>query len=135
MSPTAQRERELEVLADMEPQVRGLTAAHIEKRQLWFPADLMEPQDGEDPGDFRAAVRQHAADLSGPARATMILGLITEEGLPHFHKMVADHYARLGFVRGDDDDGSNGGGETVWHLDLATYVAPDLPMHITSSVA
>ena len=59
------------------------------------------------------------------------------------NKMVADHYAKLGFVRGDDhDDGSSGGsdnggggGETVWHLDLATYVAPDLPMHITSSVA
>lgn len=92
MSPTAQRERELEVLADMEPQVRGLTAAHEDKRQLWFPADLMEPQDGEDPGDFRATLRRHAADLSGPARATMILGLITEEGLPHFHKMVADHF-------------------------------------------
>ncbi len=88
----AQRARETEVLADMEPLVRGLTAAHEDKRILWMPADLMEPAEGEDAEDFRAALRARAAELSGPARASMILGLITEEGLPHFHKMVADHF-------------------------------------------
>lgn len=76
----------------MEPRVVDLTAAHELKRTLWFPADLLDPACGDDPVAFRAERRARAADLSGPARATMILGLITEEGLPHFHKMVADHF-------------------------------------------
>lgn len=46
------------------------------------------------------------------------------------NKMVAGHYARLGFVPVADT-----GGETEWRLDLDTYVAPDLPMRIDSHVA
>jgi FkbH-like protein len=47
------------------------------------------------------------------------------------NKMVADHYARLGFVH----TGGEAGGETTWRLDLADYVAPDLPMRIDSLLA
>lgn len=45
------------------------------------------------------------------------------------NRMVADHYVKLGFTATGDE-----GGETVWTLDLAGYVAPDLPMRIESSV-
>ena len=49
------------------------------------------------------------------------------------NKMVADHYAKLGFARvNGDDSGDAGGGETIWRLDLADYVAPDLPMLIVN---
>ena len=46
------------------------------------------------------------------------------------NRMVADHFARLGFAAAGDD-----GDATLWRLDLAAYVAPDLPMRIDSSVA
>ena len=47
------------------------------------------------------------------------------------NRMVADHYPKLGFAAaGETPDGA-----TVWRLDLAAYVAPDLPMRIASSVA
>ncbi len=51
------------------------------------------------------------------------------------NKMVADHYSKLGFVRDIGDGSGDGGGETVWHLDLSAYVSPELPMRITSLVA
>ncbi len=47
------------------------------------------------------------------------------------NKMVADHYAKLGFECIDGD----AGGETVWRLDLGTYVAPDLPMRIDATTS
>jgi FkbH-like protein len=47
------------------------------------------------------------------------------------NKMVADHYQRLGFALAERHDD----GATRWTLDLATYVAPDLPMTLTGSAA
>lgn len=46
------------------------------------------------------------------------------------NKMVAEHYARLGFAAIDDH-----GGETRWRLDLGAYTSPDLPMRIDSQIA
>lgn len=45
------------------------------------------------------------------------------------NKMVAEHYARLGFTAVDDN-----AGETTWRLDLDGYAAPELPMRIDSMV-
>ena len=36
----------IEVLADLEPLVVELMAAHEAKRVLWFPAELLEPPPG-----------------------------------------------------------------------------------------
>ncbi len=46
------------------------------------------------------------------------------------NKMVADHYPKLGFTAAGAE-----GEATLWRLDLADYAAPDLPMHIDSTVA
>jgi predicted enzyme involved in methoxymalonyl-ACP biosynthesis len=43
------------------------------------------------------------------------------------NRMVADHYAKLGFAAIiEDADGSS-----RWQLDLDDYVAPELPMRFT----
>jgi FkbH-like protein len=66
------------------------------------------------------------AQIAGAARAA---GATTVTGryIPSVkNKMVAEHYGKLGFERVEHGDG----GETVWRLDLGSYAAPDLPMHI-----
>lgn len=40
--------------------------------------------------------------------------------------MVRDHYAKLGFTQISEE----AGGETLWALDLADYVTPELPMRV-----
>lgn len=43
--------------------------------------------------------------------------------------LVAEHYRKLGFTRIGDEDGA-----TLWELDLASYVAPALPIKVLRQV-
>ena len=81
----------VEVIADLEPVVQSLMEAHEAKRPLWFPAELLSPEDGESPDSHRAALRARARGIAGPARVAVGLNLLTEEGLPHFHRLLAIH--------------------------------------------
>nr|WP_295664386.1 HAD-IIIC family phosphatase [Polymorphobacter sp.] len=66
------------------------------------------------------------AQIAGAARSAGATAL-TGRYIPSVkNKMVAQHYAKLGFELIEQGDS----GETVWRLDLGSYVAPDLPMHI-----
>jgi len=80
-----------EVLRDFEDKVRELMAAHEEKRPLWFPHDLLGPGPDESPDEHRARARKRAQGIPVPARAAVALNLLTEEGLPHFHRVFAAH--------------------------------------------
>lgn len=79
----------IEVLADLEPIVRDLTAVHEDKRILWFPSELLAPPPGEDPDAHLKQLRERARGISEPARVALALNLLTEEGLPHFHRLLA----------------------------------------------
>lgn len=78
-----------DVLKDLEAKVRELMAEHEEKRQLWFPSELMQPQEGESPDEHVKELRQRAAGIPDSARTAVALNLLTEEGLPHFHRLLA----------------------------------------------
>ena len=80
-----------EVLRDFEGKVRELMAAHEDKRPLWFPHDLLGPGPDESPDEHRARARKRAQGIPIPARAAVALNLLTEEGLPHFHRVFATH--------------------------------------------
>jgi acyl-[acyl-carrier-protein] desaturase len=80
-----------EVLRDFEDTVRHLMAVHEAKRPLWFPHDLIGPGPGESPEEHRARARRRAEGIPVPARAAVALNLLTEEGLPHFHRVFAAH--------------------------------------------
>jgi acyl-[acyl-carrier-protein] desaturase len=89
-----------EVLKDLEPIVREMMAAHERKRELWFPSDFMDPQPDECPDTHFKKMRERAAGIPDPARAALALNLLTEEGLPHFHRLLAvylddDSYWRI----------------------------------------
>ncbi|CAN5211532.1 acyl-ACP desaturase [soil metagenome] len=79
----------VEVLADLEPVVHDLMVAHEAKRILWFPSELLSPPPDTDPERHLAQLRERASGISLPGRVALALNLLTEEGLPHFHRLLA----------------------------------------------
>jgi acyl-[acyl-carrier-protein] desaturase len=89
----------LEVLQDLEEKVRELMEIHERKRELWFPSDLLGPAPDEDPDAHVAQLRAQANGIPDPARAALALNLLTEEGLPHFHRLLAVYLGDDSFWR------------------------------------
>ena len=87
--PAAETLAKVEVLADLEPIVHELMEAHEAKRVLWFPSELLAPPPDEDPDHHVRDLRERASGISLPARVALALNLLTEEGLPHFHRLLA----------------------------------------------
>lgn len=84
---------QIEVLIQVEPFVRSETQVHLERRKLWFPSDLL-PADAEPSVDAERElqqVRDNARGLPDAVRVALALNLLTEEGLPHFHRLIATH--------------------------------------------
>ena len=79
----------VEVLADLEGVVHQLMEAHEAKRILWFPSELLSPPPDTDPDRHVRELRERAEGISLPARVALALNLLTEEGLPHFHRLLA----------------------------------------------
>lgn len=79
----------MEVLADLEPVVHELMQKHEAKRVLWFPSELLAPPPDTDPDRHARELRERARGISLPSRVALALNLLTEEGLPHFHRLLA----------------------------------------------
>ncbi|HUF30260.1 MAG TPA: acyl-ACP desaturase [Gemmatimonadaceae bacterium] len=79
----------MEVLADLESVVHELMEQHEAKRVLWFPSELLTPPPDTDPDAHLRSLRERAGGISLPARVALALNLLTEEGLPHFHRLLA----------------------------------------------
>lgn len=90
----------VEVLADLEPVVGELMRTHESRRELWWPSDLLGGDEDADPMAAILELRQRAAGLPDPCRVAIALNLITEEGLPHFHRLLAVHFGDDTFWRG-----------------------------------
>ncbi|MGH7663100.1 MAG: acyl-ACP desaturase [Gemmatimonadaceae bacterium] len=79
----------VEVLADLESVVHDLMEVHEAKRVLWFPSELLAPAPDTDPEIYVRQLRERARGISMPGRIALALNLLTEEGLPHFHRLLA----------------------------------------------
>lgn len=79
----------VEVLADLEPVVHSLMETHEAKRILWFPSELLAAAPDTDPDRHIRELRERARGINLPARIALALNLLTEEGLPHFHRILA----------------------------------------------
>ena len=97
--PTRELYSKIEVLQDLEDKVQELMEIHERKRELWFPADLMGPAPDECPDTHIANLREQAAGIPDHARAALALNLLTEEGLPHFHRLLAVYLGDESFWR------------------------------------
>jgi acyl-[acyl-carrier-protein] desaturase len=85
---------QIEVLASMEDAVRAGIDAHLQRRNLWFPNDHL-PADADGAEEREATLRQlrtAARDLPDGVRVSLALNLLTEEGLPHFHRLIALYF-------------------------------------------
>lgn len=93
MKPPSEYETmaKIEVLADLEHDVTILMEAHESKRVLWFPSDLLSPEPDTDPDEFVRQLRKRAEGISLPARVALCLNTLTEEGLPHFHRLISQY--------------------------------------------
>src|SRR4051812_11354313 len=90
-TPSAETLARVEVLSDLEPVVHELMEAHEAKRILWFPSELLSPAPDTDPDAHIRQLRERASGISLPARVALALNLLTEEGLPHFHRLLATY--------------------------------------------
>jgi acyl-[acyl-carrier-protein] desaturase len=79
----------VEVLGDLEQVVHELMEVHEAKRILWFPSELLSPAPDTDPDRHVRDLRDRARGISLPLRVALALNLLTEEGLPHFHRLLA----------------------------------------------
>ncbi len=92
-SPEHVTKSKAEVLESLSPLVDTLMADHLDKRKLWFPNDFL-PADEQMSDDQEAkakALRERARGISDGVRVSITLNLLTEEGLPHFHRLLAMH--------------------------------------------
>lgn len=78
-----------EVLKDLEATVRDLMDAHERKRSLWMPSDLMGYTEGDCIETHLRGLRDRARGLPDAVRAALAVNTLTEEGLPHFHRLLA----------------------------------------------
>jgi len=97
--PTRELYSKIEVLQDLEGKVQELMEVHERKRELWFPEDLLGPGPDQCPDTHLAQLRERAAGIPDHARAALALNLLTEEGLPHFHRLLAVYLGDESFWR------------------------------------
>lgn len=79
------------MLASLEPLVERNMARHVESRKLWMPSDLApasEQMTDEQVRDLRE-LPERARGIPDAVRVSLALNLLTEEGLPHFHRLIA----------------------------------------------
>ena len=81
----------IEVLSDLEADIHEMMIAHEAKRILWMPSELLAPPPDTDPDAFVKQLRERADGINLPGRIALALNLLTEEGLPHFHRLLAQY--------------------------------------------
>lgn len=82
-----------EMLNHLEEKVKGWIKAHVSKRRLWFSSDFLpadETMDDDQEKNIKK-LRERVRGLPDPVRVAVAINLLTEEGLPHFHRLIAKH--------------------------------------------
>lgn len=82
-----------EVLKHIEPKVKELMDLHLAKRKLWFSSDFLpaDEKETEDKIHILNKLKLRARAIKDSARVALAMNLLTEEGLPHFHRLIAKH--------------------------------------------
>lgn len=82
-----------EVLAYLEPEVDEMMQDHLEKRRMWMPSDFLPADEAaeQDSPDWNDRLRERARGLGDAIRVSLLVNLLTEEGLPHFHRLLSKY--------------------------------------------
>ena len=83
----------VDVLRALEPVVAELTEQHLASRKLWLPNELTKADRSNSEADeaLLQQFRDAARGLPESVLVAVALNLLTEEGLPHFHRLIATH--------------------------------------------
>lgn len=86
-------EAKAEVLASLEDKVKVWMEDHVSKRKLWFSSDFLpaDEKNSDDQEDIIKKLRERVRGIKDSARVAVGLNLITEEGLPHFHRILSKY--------------------------------------------
>lgn len=86
-------EAKTEMLTHLEHKVQEFIKSHLSKRKLWFSSDFL-PADEKSSDDQELnlkKLRDRVRGLPDSVRVAVAINLLTEEGLPHFHRIIAKH--------------------------------------------
>lgn len=88
-----------EVLKHLEQKVKMWMEDHIAKRKLWFSSDFLPADEKMNDDDEKniAQLRDRTRGLKDEVRVAVALNLLTEEGLPHFHRLIAQYLGDRSF--------------------------------------
>ncbi len=86
-------ESKAEVLSSLEEKVKVWMESHVSKRKLWFSSDFLPADEKNDDNheNIILNLRERVRGITDSARVAIGLNLITEEGLPHFHRIIAKY--------------------------------------------
>jgi acyl-[acyl-carrier-protein] desaturase len=78
------------IQAYLAPELEGLLASHHKERIDWYPSDLLpsSQQMSAIEQEQVAELKEQSAQLPDAARIALVLNLITEEGLPSYHRLL-----------------------------------------------
>jgi acyl-[acyl-carrier-protein] desaturase len=94
MSPNHTLHAQLEVFTQLSNPIEDLIARHEKSRRDWQPGELIDF--GDDPQlQELAKLRDRARGLDPAIKVAVALNMLTEEGLPHFHRIVSEHFGAL----------------------------------------
>ncbi|WP_207950797.1 MULTISPECIES: acyl-ACP desaturase [Marinobacter] len=93
MATAIEVQEKREVLASLEPLVEELMQRHIDERRLWMPSEFLPASEGMTAEQIKYIqdLQERARGLPDSVRVSLALNLLTEEGLPHFHRLIAVH--------------------------------------------
>lgn len=88
-----------EVLAHLENTVKEWIEQHVAKRKLWFSAEFLpaDEKNSDDQESMISKLRERARGLKDAVRVAVAVNLLTEEGLPHFHRLISQHLGDRSF--------------------------------------
>jgi acyl-[acyl-carrier-protein] desaturase len=82
---------QLEVLGAIEGFLRKQIEGHLSRRKLWMPNELSPADAGAEDEALLTRLREAAKGIPAAVLVALALNLLTEEGLPHFHRLIAVH--------------------------------------------
>jgi len=89
----------VEVLHQLETKVKEWIESHITKRNLWFSSDFLPADEkmNDDQESNSKKLRERVKGVKDAVRVAAALNLLTEEGLPHFHRLIAQYLGDRSF--------------------------------------
>ncbi len=79
---------------EVEPILENLLHQHLLNKKDWFPSELIPCKQhlSNEESELLQEIKERSQNLSDTVRLTLILNMITEEGLPLFHRLLYEAF-------------------------------------------